>query len=132
MLYLTVSSLDKQFQTEIYARLGSDNNFPLFPRTIAEFQQVIDTWIIDIEADIKKHGMVLESLKTNTPNIWSYYDFLYFSAITQFTIGYGDILPNSTTVRLVVVLQACLSAMLLVVFINIVDSEWFDIVVNLN
>ena len=43
----------------------------------------------------------------------------YFSAITQFTVGYGDILPNATSVRLVVVLQTFVAALLLVVVLNL-------------
>jgi hypothetical protein len=37
---------------------------------------------------------------------WSYLDFFYFSTITQTTVGYGDILPNSSAVRIVVIMQA--------------------------
>lgn len=54
--------------------------------------------------------------------LWSYWDFLYFSAITTGTVGYGDILPNSTPVRMVVVAQVLLSAFLLLFVINIILS----------
>jgi hypothetical protein len=37
---------------------------------------------------------------------WSYLDFFYFSTITQTAVGYGDILPNSSAVRIVVIMQA--------------------------
>ena len=52
-------------------------------------------------------------------HVWSYLDFLYFSAITAWTVGYGDILPNRTAVRLVVVSQVLASAFIAVVLINV-------------
>lgn len=51
---------------------------------------------------------------------WTYADFLYFSTITQMTVGYGDIVPNNTLVRSLVVSQLCASALLLLVVVNIV------------
>jgi hypothetical protein len=51
---------------------------------------------------------------------WSYLDFLYFSTVTQTTLGYGDILPNSTTVRMVVTIQIVVGLAVLGVLINIV------------
>ena len=54
------------------------------------------------------------------PSLWTYTDFVYFSAITQSTVGYGDILPNSTAVRRVVLAQLAIAYLLLVVVVNIV------------
>ena len=62
----------------------------------------------------------LESLNEHLPRIWSFRDFLYFSIVTQTTLGYGDILPNSSTVRRIVAIQVLLGLALLVVIINIV------------
>src|SRR5688572_21693200 len=39
----------------------------------------------------------------------SFSDFLYFSATTQFPVGHGDIQPNSSDVRLVVVGQTAVA-----------------------
>jgi hypothetical protein len=41
-------------------------------------------------------------------------DFLYFSIVTVTTLGYGDIVPNSTSVRMLVVLQILLGLALIV------------------
>lgn len=47
-----------------------------------------------------------------------YFDFVYFSAVTQTSTGYGDILPNDTKVRLIVVSQIIIGIFILGVFIN--------------
>jgi len=55
---------------------------------------------------------------TRSPELWTYWDFLYFSGITLTTVGYGDILPNSTVVRMLVLSEALLGVFLLCVAIN--------------
>lgn len=89
------------------------------PYSIAEFSGLCNKWIADWENDALKVRTILGTLDTDYPDVWSYWDFLYFSAVTQFTVGYGDILPNSTSVRMIVLLQTCIAAMLLVVIINV-------------
>lgn len=59
----------------------------------------------------------------STDDEWTFFDFLYFSVITQTTVGYGDILPNKTEVRLVVMLQIILGLLLLGFVVTIVASE---------
>lgn len=54
----------------------------------------------------------------NTLKAWNYIDFLYFSVITQTTIGFGDIIPNNTRVRTFVIVQALLSSLILIVIVN--------------
>ncbi len=89
------------------------------PKDADSFRELTDMWITTWQADWKATRRVLDSLATDAPEVWSYWDFLYFSAITQFTVGYGDILPNSTPVRMIIVLQTCIAAALLIVAINI-------------
>ncbi|MGB9256286.1 MAG: potassium channel family protein [Candidatus Korobacteraceae bacterium] len=50
--------------------------------------------------------------------IWSYWDFFYFSMMTQTTVAFGDMLPNTTAVRMVVCVQVFLGCLLLIVIIN--------------
>jgi len=50
-------------------------------------------------------------------------DFLYFSTVTITTLGYGDILPNSSFVRMVVMVETCLGMFLLGGIITIVFSS---------
>lgn len=54
-----------------------------------------------------------------SPEVWSYWDFFYFSSISQTTVGYGDILPNSVVIRMLVVVQVLISYVLLVVVLNV-------------
>jgi voltage-gated potassium channel len=45
-------------------------------------------------------------------------DFLYFSAVTVTTVGYGDILPNSSYVRILVMVEALLGVTLIGGFVS--------------
>jgi len=53
-------------------------------------------------------------------SVWSFWDFLYFSGITLSTVGFGDILPNSTGVRLLVLSEVLVGLVLLVVVLNVI------------
>ncbi|HEV8613222.1 MAG TPA: potassium channel family protein [Gemmatimonadales bacterium] len=65
------------------------------------------------------HDLVMRLPTAVRPN-WGYVDFVYFSAITQLTVGYGDILPNTTLVRVLVIIQSLVAVVMLVVVINLV------------
>jgi hypothetical protein len=65
----------------------------------------------------------MASLTAESPFVWSFWDFLYFSIITQTTVGYGDILPNATQVRMVVSTQILVGYALLVVLLNVILSR---------
>jgi hypothetical protein len=43
--------------------------------------------------------------------IWTYLDFVYFSCITITTIGYGDIIPNSLFIRLMVIFESIIGVL---------------------
>lgn len=61
----------------------------------------------------------LASLATDEPDAWSFWDFFYFSTVIQTTVGLGDILPNSTVVRMVVAVHVLIGYALLIVVLNI-------------
>jgi hypothetical protein len=65
----------------------------------------------------------LVSITSDTPLVWGFWDFIYFSTVIQTTIGLGDILPNSTLVRKLVVLQVIIGYGLLSVALNLVLSQ---------
>lgn len=64
----------------------------------------------------------LATADSDFPHVWHFVDFLYFSTVTQSTVGYGDILPNSSLVRMIVVSQIGLGYFILVVVINMILS----------
>jgi uncharacterized membrane protein len=54
--------------------------------------------------------------------IWSYWDFVYFSGMTLTTVGYGDILPNTTSVRILVLAEVLVGIFLFVFVLNLLLS----------
>ena len=72
------------------------------------------------QAKIAQLEKRLQALQTDPYDIWSFWDFLYFSTICQTTVGFGDILPNATSIRLIIVSQVLLGYGLIVVLLNIV------------
>jgi hypothetical protein len=59
------------------------------------------------------------SLGTNKPDVWDFADFLYFSVVTQSTVGYGDIVPNTRRARLLVALQLLVGVFITGFFFNL-------------
>ena len=93
-----------------YGRLNKDKTF---------YSDIAARRVEQIETRIKEANSRLANLSSPNPDVWRYWDFLYFSVITQTTVGYGDILPNSTQVRMIVVLQILAGLTLLTVVLNI-------------
>ena len=97
---------------------------PLFefwglPSNEKELQEIVGRVLSRLESQLKSFSRRSERWDLRHPTVWTYIDFLYFSTITQTTVGYGDILPNSTIVRIFVMSQALLGIALLVVVINL-------------
>jgi hypothetical protein len=81
---------------------------------------VFRSWSGKLEAQVKATSRRLVSIDTDGPEVWSFVDFLYFSAMTQTTVGYGDILPNSSRVRALVCVQILVASLMLIVVINVI------------
>ncbi len=73
-------------------------------------------------------GDEYDYVKELNSNIYSYeyIDFLYFSAITATTLGYGDILPNSKLVRILVALETVFEVIIMGIFISLKFKELND------
>jgi Ion channel len=69
--------------------------------------------------EIERISTEIAAINSVQTRIWRYGDFLYFSTITQASVGYGDILPNSTAVRTVVTIQVLCGVALLTVAIAV-------------
>ena len=89
-----------------------------FPSLLARWEDVLMRY--ENKAVSQKRFLEQRLLKfIDDPfDVWSYSDFLYFSTICQSTVGFGDILPNSTIIRRLVVIQIILGYAILVVAIN--------------
>lgn len=54
---------------------------------------------------------------------YSFIDFLYFSAVTITTLGYGDISPNSTLIRGIVMMETLLGVILIGLYVSDIFSK---------
>lgn len=82
------------------------------------FRSYLHSRIGELETSTKDQQELIARLQSPNTQVWSYWDFFYFSVITQTTVGYGDILPNSTLVRMVVSLQLIIGLMILTILIS--------------
>ena len=98
--------------------LGGDLDFQDIEKP-DEWRKLLNKWQRDIEQRIEAKQEWFNRNPQARP-VWSYLDFVYFSVVSQTTLGYGDILPNSTRVRMLVVFQIIMAYMLLIVVLNIV------------
>jgi hypothetical protein len=92
------------------------------PSAEPDLRRLLSLWRSSRARENAELESQLGSIDSEEPQIWAFGDFLYFSTITQTTVGYGDILPNSTRVRKLVSIQILLGYVLLVVIINLVIS----------
>ena len=93
------------------------------PRSMSDEEAIQDQ--LDRLADrIQGARRELSALRSPNAQIWSFWDFLYFSTVSQTTVGFGDILPNSTAVRLLVAAQIVVGYVILVVVLNILLTRY--------
>lgn len=59
----------------------------------------------------------------NDKNLGTLLDYVYFSIVTITTLGFGDIVPNSTIVRLMVSVESIIGLILMGMFITIVLEQ---------
>jgi hypothetical protein len=76
------------------------------------YRQMATISLQDTLKEVTEFETALKSASDETPRFWSFWDFVYFSTITQTTVGYGDILPNSTAVRMLVSSQVLIGLVL--------------------
>lgn len=71
---------------------------------------------------LDKAPLVVYDYERNNRFIYPLPDFLYFSAVTISTLGYGDILPNSTVIRILVMTEVLFG----MIMIAIIASAFYD------
>jgi hypothetical protein len=89
-----------------------------FPQNRDGILSLCALWRSRLSQQIDELNRIRAALDFDSSDVWTFPDFFYFSAITQATVGYGDILPNSTPVRIVVTLQTIFSLTLVIVLVN--------------
>lgn len=90
------------------------------PENLLHFHTLTSLHFHDLTEKCSHLEERLASIPSDLPQIWSLWDFLYFSVVVQTTMGLGDILPNSTKIRKLVMTQTLLGYAILVVLLNVV------------
>ncbi len=106
----------------------SDTFKPNIPKTITYHQNQLDLVFgtdtlrlsdtSQINAKLFDYLRLAQAEGLLTP--WSFIDFIYFSAGSLTGSSYGDIIPNSTSVRMICVLQTVVGYFFIVVLLNVV------------
>jgi Ion channel len=91
------------------------------PTTVGSAQALLEVAVRSFSSHRSTLQERLKELARNPVSSMHYVDFLYFSVITQTTVGYGDILPNATFIRMLVSVQLVVAVFVLGVGINVVS-----------
>jgi hypothetical protein len=108
----------RKFATEPKILSWQPGGEPYWPTELAAIIRALDAEEQQVSTEHSAIMARLQTLNTPSPDVWSFWDFFYFSVITQGTVGYGDIIPNRTLVRSIVVAQLLLGYLVLVVVVN--------------
>lgn len=79
------------------------------PSSVADAKRELAMISDSIAKSISATEIALAALVETRQPTWAFGDFLYFSVVTQTTVGFGDILPNARNIRELVVIQCLLS-----------------------
>lgn len=83
---------------------GSMRHKQIILRNLSYLQQNYQDRIARLKKKVEPHSSAYRL---------TFSDFFYFSAVTQSTLGYGDIVPANSNVRLIVSIQLIISLLLL-------------------
>lgn len=124
-IYVPFVTIYDNKRNEIASLQVSD---PSFTGGLPDKVEHYQTWVSILEESLRgllnENVWRLSTLAGPSPEVWSFSDFLYFSAITQTTVGYGDMLPNSTLIRMLVTFQIVVGLFFIVVVINFVFRRY--------
>jgi hypothetical protein len=116
---------DLTVQTHVSSKAWDDIMQPYFPpRNSIQYKEMLAPVSSRLETSVSKLKSEIDRTAAQQSSAeWSPVDFLYFSVITQTTVGYGDILPNSSIVRFIVMAQVLFGLLLIGVTISWVASD---------
>lgn len=86
--------------------------------TISDQKNAEDFGYKVISTRLEDNSKALAALKSDNFLRWNFIDFFYFSTITQATVGYGDMLPNSTFIRFLVALQTLIGIFITIIMVT--------------
>ncbi len=89
------------------------------PTSTATAREAAAALLAQVRERIQQLAVELADPEALYQSSWGFLDFLYFSTITQMTVGYGDIVPNSVAVRAFVMVQLVVSGALLLIVLNL-------------
>lgn len=112
------SATQRNFYNDTVAiAIEESDGHPLANRTRTMNAQIVRAWVLrSLEEKVAERATLMQTLDLPSrlrSDQWGFLDFLYFSVITQATIGYGDIIPNSRSARMLVMTQVLLAVALL-------------------
>jgi hypothetical protein len=91
----------------------------VLPRTDADINKILSDLVSFATTRYETASRRIAALDDVRSVRWGFGDFLYFSVITQSTVGYGDILPNDSMIRRAVATQVLVGYAIVVVVINV-------------
>lgn len=97
-------------EIKLWGNLGGQDMY----QEIDTIKRILSLSVNYLDFDIK----IIYDYESNENFRYSLVDFLYFSAVTITTLGYGDILPNSSVVRIFVMSETLLGAIFIAIFIS--------------
>jgi hypothetical protein len=105
---------EKESKNDYISDLMNVLNLSDFENLLIKTKNIYHTQIINLDSNLA------QSIKnTNNGNI---FDYMYLSAMTTTTLGFGDILPNAGSSRLAITIHAVLSVLFLA-FAAIIISD---------
>ncbi len=121
-----------EIKHEVFVFDSTGNNFDPWDEMFVGLR--IDTFPYDSISIIsqiltKRLTKIKSAISNAKPNVvahWSFIDFIYFSTITQATVGYGDMLPNSSLIRFIVTIQTLLGVFMTVILIAFSFKQFLD------